>query len=147
MIHEISECRVVTRPGVVIRARATAAEIEIVQYSACSSCTLKGVCVGGESASRLVSARTETALKPGTRVELSMEERWGLLGTLVAFVVPLVLVVTVFFATRPHVGREEWAGLLAVGSLVPYYLGIYRLRDRFARLVTFYARPLSKEGA
>lgn len=76
-----------------------------------------------------------------------MEERWGLLGTLVAFVFPLVLVVSVFFVLVPRFSREEWAGLLAVGTLVPYYMLVYLLRDRFARMVTFYARPLVKEGA
>jgi len=76
-----------------------------------------------------------------------MEERWGLLGTLVAFVLPLILVVTTFFVFNARLDREEWAGLLAVGSLVPYYMAVYLLRDRFARMVTFYARPLVKEGA
>lgn len=76
-----------------------------------------------------------------------MEERWGLLGTLVAFVLPLLLVVTTFFVFNARFDREEWAGLLAVGSLVPYYMAVYLLRDRFARMVTFYARPLVKEGA
>lgn len=147
MIHEYSDCRVITRPGVVIRAYDDVADIEIVQHSACASCTLKGVCTSGESVSRVISAHTQTTLTPGTRVELSMEERWGLLGTVVAFVLPLLLVVTVFFVSRPWFGREEWAGLVAVASLAPYYLLIYRLRDRFARMVTFYAQPLAKEGA
>ena len=75
-----------------------------------------------------------------------MEERWGLLGTLFAFLLPFLVVVSVFFATRSSVAREEYAGLIAIASLVPYYLMLYRFRSRFAQLVTFSAQPIAKEG-
>jgi sigma-E factor negative regulatory protein RseC len=146
MFHKKSECRVVTRPGVVIGVRDSVADVEIVQQSACVSCTLKSVCGPGEHATRIISARPVAPVEIGASVELEMEERWGVLGTVLAFVVPLAVVVATYFGTTASGARDEIGGLLAVAMLIPYYFVLSRFRGQLQTLVTFIARPTAKEG-
>ena len=146
MIHGTTDCRVVTRPGVVVNVQSTTAEIQVVRSEACGSCTLRRVCAPGAEVTQIVTAHTPERLRPGMQVEISMEERWVVLGTVFAFVLPFLVVVSVFFGIRPSVAREEYAGIGAIAALVPYYLLLYGARNRFARFVTFFARPAPKEG-
>lgn len=129
------------RHGVVTAVHGNTADIEIIQMSACASCHIRALCVAGESAPRTVQAPADGALHPGMSVVLSMDERMGWLGVLVGFVLPLILVVATLFALRGVVPREEVAGLIALGALVPYYGAVHHFRGYFDRVVQFRARP------
>ncbi len=147
MTQDETRCRVVSQVGTVTRVSGAYADIQILQTGACASCTVKGVCNPGDSSVKLIHARLLGGAVPGDRVLLEMDARNGMLGVLVSYVVPLVLVVAVLFGVRPHVERESWAGLLAIASLVPYFGLIYLARGIFARVIEFRATPLEKEGA
>ncbi|HKK47478.1 MAG TPA: SoxR reducing system RseC family protein, partial [Alkalispirochaeta sp.] len=90
MNHIPSQCKVVTQPGVVTALHETEADIQIVQHSACSSCTIRGLCAPSESSTKTIRVPNRGGLTPGAMVEINMQERHGWLGVLFAFVVPLV---------------------------------------------------------
>ncbi|TVR69298.1 MAG: hypothetical protein EA427_08695 [Spirochaetaceae bacterium] len=141
MNNHNERCRVIERHGVVAAVHGAVADIEIIQRSACSSCRIRALCVPGDSASRIVQAPNQGELVPGMPVVLSMDERIGWLSVLAGFVLPLVLVVTVLFAVRSIVAREEIAGVIALGTLVPYYGGLHLFRRFFEGIVRFRVRP------
>ncbi|POR00989.1 hypothetical protein AU468_08950 [Alkalispirochaeta sphaeroplastigenens] len=130
-------CREVSRQGVVAAVRGAVADVEILQRSACAGCHVKALCAAGESAVKIVQVTNQGNLRPGMTVRVSLEERIGWIGVAVGFVIPLVLVVTVLFSLTRVVSREEFAGLGAVASLVPYYALVYAFRGFFARIVRF----------
>lgn len=157
MNHESRRCSEVTRSGIVTAVNGSVADIQIIQYSACSSCRIRALCAPGESAPRMVQAPNDGTLAPGMSVVLSMDERLGWLGVTVGFILPLVLVVVTLFLTKGRVPREEIAGLIALATLVPYYGTVRALRRFFERVVRFRvasgARPtrsfhlVEKEGS
>lgn len=136
-------CRVVHRSGTVTACDTTHVEVEIEQPGACASCHIKALCATGGAVVRRIHAAHDGSLRPGMAVTVSMEERFGWYGVVAGFVLPLLLLVAVLFGTRPHVAREEIAGLLALLSLVPYYWAVHAARHHIARIVYFTAR---KEG-
>lgn len=141
MKHTSSQCRVVTRSGYVTAVHATHADIQIVQESACASCHIRGVCAAGDTAPRIIEVADTAGLIAGTHVTLSMAERYGWLGVLFAFVLPLLIVTGTLFGAAPRLGSEEAAALLGMGALVPYYFLLYTARHYFARTVRFEAHP------
>ena len=155
MDHLRKQCRVVTQPGIVAAVHGMVADIEIVQRGSCASCHVKSICAAGDGRRRLIQAPNRHGLKRGDRVDISMRERYGWLGVAFAFVIPLIVVVAVLFGTADIFGNEELAALAGIGTLVPYYAGLYALRRRFERIVRFEATPtfsvasrpmLGKEG-
>ncbi|MEX2443524.1 MAG: SoxR reducing system RseC family protein [Alkalispirochaeta sp.] len=126
----------------------TEADIEIVQHSACSSCKIRGVCAPSESSTKTIRVPNHGGLAPGTRVDIDMQERYGWMGVLFAFVVPLVLVVGVLFSLSGPLGSEEMAGLAGLASLLPYYGLLYLTRHIFAGIIRFDVHPAAfhKEG-
>lgn len=141
MNNHNNRCQVIERHGVVAAVHGAEADIEITQRSACSSCRIRALCAPGDSATRLVRAPNDGALAPGMPVILSMDERIGWLAVLAGFVLPLILVVTILFALRDIVPREEVAGVIAVGALVPYFAILHAFRRFFDRVVRFRVRP------
>jgi hypothetical protein len=79
-------------------------------------------------------------------VRLDMEERFGWLGVLFAFVLPLFVVVGTLFALRGVLGSEELAALAGLAALAPYYGVLYLTRDYFTKTIRFDAYPLSREA-
>lgn len=141
MNHTRRQCKVVTQPGVVAAVHGDDADIQIVQTSACASCRIRGVCQPGDAASRTIRVPNTAGLVPGNRVELHMAERYGWLGVLLAFVVPLILVVGTLFGLADLLGGQEQAALAGLAALVPYYGTLYLTRQFFAQIVRFDATP------
>ncbi|MFW6228263.1 MAG: SoxR reducing system RseC family protein, partial [Alkalispirochaeta sp.] len=59
-----------------------------------------------------------------------------------AFLVPLLLVVTTLFLLRKPFGSEELAALAGLGTLVPYYGVLYLTREYFIKTIQFSASPI-----
>jgi sigma-E factor negative regulatory protein RseC len=125
----------------VIHATDTEADIQIIQMSACASCHIRSLCTGSDTSAKTIHAVHAGDLKQGMRAEISMKERYGWLGVLVAFVLPLVIVVGALFGLAPVFGSQELAALAGLGALAPYYLLLYGTRGWFARVVRFEATP------
>ncbi len=149
MNHTDNQCRVVSRNGRVISVSGSTADIEIIQSGACAHCSIKGVCAAGDTKAKTVRVSHNGALSPNMNVRLDMEERFGWVGVVFAFVLPLIIVVTALFTLRSIVGSEERAALAGLGLLAPYYGFLYLTKDYFVKLIRFHAIPLSalhKEG-
>ena len=147
MNYTNNRCAIVTQPGLVTAVHGSDADIEIVQVGACASCRLRGVCAPGDSVAKVVRVQNRGDLVPGMRVTVGMERRFGWLGVLFAFVLPLIIVVGLLFGLSGAVGSEEVSALIGIGALVPYFGGLYLMRDHFASVVHFEALPAGyKEG-
>ncbi len=149
MNHTDNQCRVVSRNGRVIAVSGNTADIQIIQASACASCHVKGICTAGEQSTKTVHVSHTGGLQKDMTVRVDMEERFGWLGILFAFVLPLWVVVTALFALRGVFGSEEAAALAGIAMLVPYYGLLYLSRDYFKKIIRFDAIPiraLHKEG-
>jgi positive regulator of sigma E activity len=149
MNHTDNQCRVVSRNGRVIAVNGNTADIQIIQTSACASCHIKGICTAGEQSAKTVHVSHNGGLQKDMAVRLDMEERFGWLGILFAFVLPLVVVVTALFALPGVTGSEELAALAGMALLLPYYGLLYLSRDYFRKIIRFDAIPITalhKEG-
>jgi hypothetical protein len=70
-------------------------------------------------------------------VTLSMDERLGWLGVLVAFAGPLFVMVGTLFLTTAMGATEAIAGLVALVALVPYFFILFSAREYFNQVVRF----------
>ena len=141
-----NHCRVVRQNGRVMSVYGDVADVQIVQTSACASCRIKGICAAGDSSTKTVRVPNPGGLVAGMSVRLDMEERYGWLGVLFAFVLPLIVVVGTLFALRGALGSEELAALAGLAALAPYYGVLYLTRGYFTRTIRFDAHPLAREA-
>lgn len=125
--------------GVVERIVGNSVRVRIVQASACSACSAAGLCKSSEAKEKLIDITTSRAarLSVGQEVKIEGSTRQGLWATLWAYIMPLGIVVAALVATVRLTGSEALAAgvALALGAL--YFVGLYALRHRIERRLTF----------
>lgn len=139
-------CRI-THEGIVQSVEQNCISVRILQHSACDMCRAKFLCAGtGHGRNSVVEAYVDNlsaqpAIVPGSTVLLQLEQGMAWVSVVLAFALPLALLLTSFFITLHTFESELIAGLAGLAVLVPYYLVLGLNRDRLARRVYFTATP------
>ena len=108
-----------------------------LQASACSSCSARQLCRSSESKEKLIEVRGHyPTLHVGDGVTLVGSVRQGLRASVIAYVVPLVLmVIALFIGTR--LAGEGTGALAALLVLALYYGVLYLFRDKLGKEFAF----------
>ncbi len=115
-----------------------AVEVKILRATACSSCVSKGACSIGDAEEKTVTVedyKGET-LHPGDKVMLVMQRASGNKALLYGYFLPFLVLVTVLVSGSVLVRDEGALALIAIGSLIPYYMALYHFRDRLKKKFT-----------
>jgi sigma-E factor negative regulatory protein RseC len=122
----------ITHNGVITGHKTGTIYVSIIAESACSACHAKGVCGMSEVQEKVVEINDtgHTELAIGTPVTVAMKRTSGLKAVFYGYVLPFVLLLTTLFVAMGYFEDEGKAGLLALAILLPYYLGLYMLRDK-----------------
>jgi len=130
----------ISHSGVIDSIAGDHVKVRIVQSSACAGCQVAGHCHASESKEKLVdvfgcdTARYTTGQEVTVWASRNVANRALLLG----FGVPFLLLVCVLMLALRLTSDEGIAALVALGSLVPYYILLWSLRDRISRQVSFH---------
>ncbi len=133
------KANLITHVGVVEHVSMPRVSVRILQASACSSCGAARLCHSAESQEKVIEAWVTDGVAPeiGQTVRLEGTVGQGMLATVLAYVVPLALMMAVLFALTLNGVSEGVAALAAVGCLVPWYGLLWLLRGRLTRRLTF----------
>ena len=130
----------ISHEGVVEEVRGESVRVRIVQTSACAACKVAGHCSAAESKEKVVEVvdrRAAAAYAPGDAVVVSIEPSTGRRAVMLAFVVPFLVLVAVLVIALWVTGDEGVAAIIALASLVPYYLLLHGMEHRLARKFSF----------
>ncbi|MBR6251692.1 MAG: SoxR reducing system RseC family protein [Bacteroidales bacterium] len=125
--------------GVVRAIQGNSAEVEIVNSSACSSCKARSMCNASESKTKVVDALLPMGqpVDVGQQVDVVGEERMGMTAVLLAYVLPLILMLIVLIVAKNLGYGDAQGGLAALGVLVPYYAVLYIFRSQIGKKIIF----------
>jgi len=109
--------------------------VRILQASACSGCQASRICRAAESKEKLVEVDMGGAesLSVGQTVIVVAEERLGMTAVLLAFGLPLLLLVAALIAARACTGSDKVAAVASVAVLIPYYAVLFLCRERIKK--------------
>ncbi|MEW5894346.1 MAG: SoxR reducing system RseC family protein [Candidatus Omnitrophota bacterium] len=126
---------VIKHEGVVQSVEGDIVKVVLKPVTACGSCDARGSCPVLEGAGEKVVDvfQKNPAAKPGDEVIVVMETRHGIRALFLAYIIPLVLVIMVLIAASHFFKNEAAAGILSLSALIPYYLGIYLLRNKIKK--------------
>lgn len=114
--------------------------MRIVQASACATCKIAGHCTASESKEKLIEVyeTNKSNLKPGDEVVVTAAQKVGFLAVLLSAVLPLFILIAALATALTLTGDEALGALIGIGSLVPYYLIIYMLREKIGQKLSFH---------
>ena len=130
----------ISHAGVIESIAEGCVKVRILQTSACASCKVAAHCNASESKVKVVDvcgAPNVSSLSVGQSVVVSTSRDVANRALLLGFGLPFLLLVAVLMVVLWITGNEGIAALSAIGSLVPYYMVLWLLRDRISRQVRF----------
>lgn len=130
--------------GVVERVNGPHIQVRIVQVSVCATCSIKGHCTSSDTKEKLIdiySSRAQ-AYQLGDQVWVVGQLSMGWWAVFLAFVIPLVLLVTTLFAAHGYTHDDLSSVLIALPVLALYYLVLWLFRAKMSRKFAFYIETL-----
>ncbi|ERI88883.1 hypothetical protein HMPREF1981_00199 [Bacteroides pyogenes F0041] len=133
----------ITHPGVVENIQDSHLSVRIVQTSACASCSIKGHCSSADSQEKVIDIFDPAAASyhTGEEVTVVAATSMGVMAVILAFVIPLALLVVSLFLLMAWTGSEMYAGIGALAVLLPYYLILWLNKSRLKRKFSFTVKP------
>ncbi len=122
--------------GVVESVCGDVVRIQIERLSACAGCHAKSMC-SIEKKRQVMTLKSDTPLQVGDAVRVVGESSLGMKAVVLAFAVPLVVMVAAMFvAVRMGYG-EVVSACAALLSLFVYYIVLFAFRSRLERVFSF----------
>jgi sigma-E factor negative regulatory protein RseC len=129
----------ITHEGIVKQVEGTSVRVTILQSSACSGCAAKAMCSSAEAKEKEVDIITADAHLYGVGQKVMLEGRLadGRLAAMIAYGLPLLLMLPVLFVAIRLSGSEAQGAIWSLLAVALYYLCIYfffreRLQSRFS---------------
>lgn len=129
----------ISHEGIVQAVTDKCIKVKILQTSACAACKVHGHCSAAESKEKIIEIKKHTATshQVGDKVIVTMGKEEGRDAIILAFIIPFVLMVGVLMIVLYFSKNEALAALLGIGTLIPYYLLLYLLKDKVTRKFAF----------
>lgn len=116
--------------------------VEILSKSACASCQAAGLCTAFEAARKEISIRSDhsAGYQVGEEVEVVLRQDMGTKAVVLAYVVPLfILLILVVYLSYTSL-LELAAGAIGLGGVALWYLVLWCFRGSLNREYNFYIR-------
>jgi sigma-E factor negative regulatory protein RseC len=134
----------VNHQGVIERIEGHNIYVKIARQSACTGCRAKSMCMAADGKELLIEVVDYSgAFRVNESVILSGEASMGLQAVLLAFVIPLALVVAVIILGANIQWEESTSALIGLLLLFPYYIILYFLRDALKKKFIFTIKKIN----
>ena len=130
----------VKHQGVISEITTDNIRVSIVAQSACASCHAKGFCGAADMQEKFIDVKNYgyTNQKVGDFVTVTMKRKLGTKAVFFGYFLPFELLLATLIGMLGIFEDEGIAGLISLGVLVPYYFGLYMLRDRLKQGFEFH---------
>jgi sigma-E factor negative regulatory protein RseC len=128
--------------GIVREVGPKITRVAIEAKSACASCHAAGLCASLDATTKDIEV--STALNPGyqegDKVEVVLGTSMGAKAVLLAYVVPLFILLILVVSLSYTSIHELLIGAIGLGGMAIWYGVVYLFRDRLSREYVFYLR-------
>ena len=120
--------------GVVDGVEEDCVRVRILQSSACSACKVAAHCNASETKEKIIEVQVDS-------VVVVADTAVGFRASLYGYLLPLLLMVVALVAVLKITQSEGYAAVSALGILIPYYIGLYLLRNKLRNKLSFSLEP------
>ena len=130
----------ISHAGVIESIQGDSIKVRIVQTSACAACKVASHCNAAESKVKVVDVFCCDTAKytTGQEVVVWASKDVANKALVLGFGLPFLLMIAVLVIVLRIADNEGVAALVALGSLVPYYLLLWWWRDKIQRGISFH---------
>ena len=128
----MSNTDTITHEGVITKITDDELEIKILAQSACAACHAKSACGMGEQAEKILTVPRPKGqtFQLMQRVNVRMAIGQGNKAAVLAYLIPIILLLAVLFVCLGLGLNEGLSALISIIALTPYYIVLYLRRDK-----------------
>ena len=126
--------------GVVESVTGDCMKVRITQTSACSGCKIASHCSASDQKEKVIDVYDKASIaghQAGDSVVVVASMKTGIKAVKLGFILPFVILILALLISYQLTGSEPVAALIALGSMIPYYLFVYLIRDRLRETFSF----------
>lgn len=129
--------------GIVENIEGSHLQVRIVQTSACATCSIKGHCTSADTKEKLIDIVESGphTYRQGDRVWVLGELSMGMQAVLLAFVIPLFLIIITLLVGMALFADELKTVFCVVPCLIAYYFALWCNKDWLRRKFSFSICP------
>lgn len=130
---------IIKHRGIVEKIEGSHVIVRIVQTSACSACSAKGLCNASESKEKQIDVyEMNASYRIGEEVVLCGSTSMGMRAVILAFGVPVLILLTALFVTMKVTDEDALlSAFVALLAIIPYYLALYWMKDKLSKSFSF----------
>lgn len=128
--------------GVVEELDNDTIKVNITSISACQSCHAKGACSVADVQKKTIEIPSKANFKPGQHVKIALQQSSGYKALFLGYVLPFLIVLFTLILFTSFTDNEAIAGIVSIGTLIPYYSFIYLMRNKIRRKFSFMIKPV-----
>ena len=133
----------VEQKGIVEGSGDGIVSVRIFPVSACSDCYSKASCSLFGTTEKIIDVVSKTGeFRTGDRVGITITQSMGNKAIILGYFIPFLLVLMTLIALTVLRLKEWQAGLLAISTLLPYYIILYLFRSKLRKTFTFTLKKL-----
>ena len=125
----------ISHEGIIAKITDDELEIKILAQSACAACHAKSACGMGEQAEKILTVPRpkDKDFTLNQKVNVRMAIGQGNKAAVLAYLIPIVLLLAVLFVCLGLGLSEGLSALLGIIALIPYYIILYLKRDKLKK--------------
>lgn len=128
----------VEQKGIIEEINQGVATVNITSFSACSSCESKSACGMSESTEKQIHVPLlKDNFKKGELVKIIMKKSLGLKATLLAYILPFLIVIIVLIILKEFGINEAISGLASLAILAVYFFILHLYKDKLQKTFQF----------
>lgn len=129
----------VTHEGIIEAIDNRHISVRIIQQAACASCKVAAHCNASDTKVKIVDVYADSShLTVGQKIVVSTSGSAVKNALLIGFLFPLFMIVFLIVFSKVLGKTDDVAALLALGSLIPYYIIVWLFRNKIAQKITFH---------
>ena len=138
----------ICREGIVRAINGDDISVEIIVSSACSGCHAKSICIPSDRRQEIITVKNtrNEEYRVGETVELLLETSAGNKAVVLAYVLPLLVLLVLLFGCYALTHHELLSVGVSVLGVVVYYLVLKSLSKGVEKKIEFGIRKKRKDG-
>lgn len=137
----------ICREGIVRAVNGDDISVEVIVSSACSGCHAKSICIPSDRRQEIITVKNtrQEEYQVGETVELLLETSAGNKAVILAYVLPLMVLLVLLFGCYALTHHELLSVGVSVLGVVVYYLILKSTNKKVEQGITFGIRKISHE--
>ena len=138
----------ICREGIVRAIDGDDIHVEVIVSSACSGCHAKSICIPSDRRQEVITVKNtrHEDFQVGETVELLLETSAGNKAVVLAYVLPLVVLLVLLFGCYAITGKELLSVGVGVLGVVVYYLVLKSFSKGVEKKMVFGIRKMLRSG-